>query len=87
MEIIASITILNNNRQRNSPDLNKLLSKNGGLIMSRMGVNVQKTCTDNCSGLIVLVIKSKLEKASTLFKEIKKIDNIKAEMSVFEDSF
>ena len=52
---LATITILVENRQANSQELQEILTKNGHLIMARMGINVEKSCVDNCTGLIVLV--------------------------------
>ena len=86
MEKLASITILTKNRQQNSPELNKILTEGGHLIMSRMGVNVQKTCTEHCPGMIILALKAKSEDIIGLFEKINRIDEVSAEMSMFEDN-
>ncbi len=86
MEQLASITILTNDRQSVSDSLNKLLTSKGHLIMSRMGVNVQKNCTEHCPGLIVLVIKDKRVKIDQFIQELESIAGLVVKSCFFEEN-
>ena len=85
MEQLASISILTTNRQIVSSQLNDFLTKNGHLIMSRLGVNVSKGCTENCPGLIVLVLKADKEKIDSFLLGLDQIGGLKIKSCFFED--
>lgn len=85
MEQLASISILTTNRQKVSRELNDFLTQNGHLIISRMGVNIQKSCTENCPGLIVLVLKDKKEKIDQFIKDLNKIEDIEIQSCFFNE--
>lgn len=85
MEQLASISILTTNRQRVSSQLNNFLTKNGHLIMSRLGVNISKNCTENCPGLIVLILKAKKEKIDSFMMELGRIENLEIKSCFFEE--
>lgn len=87
MEKLASITILTTNRQKVSSGINGVLTENGHLVMARMGVNVQKTCTEHCPGMILLAIKGNKEEIEVLFNKLNAIPETSVKMSFFEDSF
>lgn len=86
MEQLASITILTNDRQSVSESLNRLLTSKGHLIMARMGVNVQKSCTEHCPGLIVLVIKDKKVKIDQFIDELNSINGLEVKSCFFEEN-
>jgi ACT domain-containing protein len=81
MQKLASITILSTNRQGNASRLSEVLSKYGQSIMSRMGVNVEMSCTDHCTGLILLALKGKEEDFESLLKDLNEIEDLKAKIS------
>ncbi|HNV12526.1 MAG TPA: hypothetical protein PK686_00675 [bacterium] len=85
MEKLASITILTTNRQQNSSEINGLLTDSGHLIISRMGVNVQKSCTEHCPGMILLALKGEESKILELLNNLNKIEETKAEIHIFEE--
>lgn len=87
MEKLASISILTTNRQKVSNQINSLLTENGHLIMSRMGVNVQKSCTEHCPGMILLAIKGKEDEIKELFSRLSEILETSVKISFFEESF
>ena len=88
MEKVAGLVILTNNREESSIEINRILSKNAKLIMSRMGVNVQKSCTSHCPGLIMLAVKADNDSINNLYNELKSLNNLKVELSSFsEDDF
>jgi metal-responsive CopG/Arc/MetJ family transcriptional regulator len=85
MEQLASITILTLNRQQVSRDLNDYLTVNGHLIMSRLGVNIQKNCLENCPGMIILVIKSNEENINNFIAGLEKIKGLKIKTCIFDN--
>lgn len=85
MEKLASITILTTNRQQNSSEINGLLTDGGHLIISRMGVNVQKSCTEHCPGMILLALKGEESKILELLNNLNKIEETRAEIHIFEE--
>ncbi|MFA5643982.1 MAG: hypothetical protein WC928_00430 [Patescibacteria group bacterium] len=87
MEKLASITILTTNRQKVSSEINNLLTQNGSLIMARMGVNVQKNCSENCPGMILLSLKGEEEKIKGLFTELEKISETSVKICFFNETF
>ena len=58
---LATITILIKDRQNHAPEVNKILTDNGHLIIARLGVNLQKRCVENCTALITVVIEGNNE--------------------------
>lgn len=87
MEKLASISILTTNRQKASNQINSLLTENGHLIMSRMGANVQKNCTDHCPGMILLAIKGDEGKINDLFSRLSEVEETVVKISFFEENF
>lgn len=85
MEKLASITILTTNRQQDSSEINRLLTENGHLIISRMGVNVQKSCTEHCPGMILLALKGEEIKILELLNNLNKIEETRAQINIFEE--
>jgi metal-responsive CopG/Arc/MetJ family transcriptional regulator len=85
MNQLASITIFTSNRQSSSVEINTILSEYSHLIMSRMGVNVQRSCTENCPGMIVLAVQGDSDKIKELLLKLKKIEETKAEILVFDE--
>ncbi len=59
--ILASISILVKDRKNNSASINQILTENGNLIMARLGVNLQRKCTENCQAMIVVAVEGKKE--------------------------
>lgn len=85
MEKLASITILTTNRQQNSTEINRILTENSHLIISRMGVNVQKACTDHCPGMILLALKGEESKMLELLNNLNKIEETRVQINIFEE--
>ncbi len=84
---LATITILVTSRQTHSPELNKILSDNGHLIMSRLGVNVQPKCIQDCVGLIVVVAKGHKDDIQKLNADIDAIDGISSHLVLATQDF
>ncbi len=70
---LASITILVENRQTHAQDVQRILTENGHLILARLGVNPQRACIENCTGIIAIIV----EGASKEIKDLeKKLDSL-----------
>lgn len=75
---LATITILVKDRQKASVDLQKLLTENGHMIMARLGVNPQRACIKNCTGLVAIVVEGQAKDINSLTKKIDKLYGIVA---------
>ena len=67
---LATITILIRDRQTNSENVNKMLTENGHLVMARLGVNVQRSCVKNCTGLIAVAVEGTTKEINDLTKKL-----------------
>lgn len=81
--IIATVSILSKDRQINSLKINKILSDYSYIISSRMGLNVQKKCTSNCLGLIILAVEGKKTDLNKLVNSLKKVKDLELDFKIF----
>jgi metal-responsive CopG/Arc/MetJ family transcriptional regulator len=79
---LGTITIMVTNRQVNSEKLNKTLSENSHIILTRLGVNIEPRCISNCSGLITIVVKGTLKQINDLTNILNKLYGIVAKSCV-----
>ena len=82
---LGTITILIKNRQMNAPELNRLLGEQGRLIMARLGVNVQRSCVENCTGLITVAVEGTAKEIGDLAKAIDGLYGIVAKSCILTD--
>lgn len=82
---LATITILVKDRQTNVPAVNQLLTDNGHLIMSRLGVNVEPKCMENCTGMISVAIKGTAKEIKDLTKKLNSLYGIVAKFNIMTD--
>jgi metal-responsive CopG/Arc/MetJ family transcriptional regulator len=82
--ILGSISILSSNRHKNSLMLNQVLSDYSQVISARLGVNVQKKCTKNCLGLILLAVDGDDLKIKNLVKDLKKIKDLRLSLNILK---
>jgi len=82
---LATITILVKDRQTNSENVNKMLTGNSHLIMSRMGVNVQRSCVENCTGMIAVAIEGTAKEINDLTKKLDELYGIVAKANVMTE--
>jgi len=83
--ILATISILATDRQAISSELNKVLTESGHLIMSRLGVNVQRNCFEHCMGLIILAVEGDGPKIAELEKKLKALPHLIVKMSIMKE--
>ncbi|MCD4693787.1 hypothetical protein K8R62_00305 [bacterium] len=67
---LGTITILVKDRKTHSVDVQKILTDNGSIIMSRLGVNVQRSCVENCTGMIAVAVEGTAKQINDLTKKI-----------------
>ena len=82
--VLGSIIILVDDRQRNAAALNRLLTANGHLIITRLGVNVERKCLEKCSGLIILAVEGGKKEIETLAKQIAALSGLSVKSCLFK---
>jgi len=82
---LGSITILIKDRQTHAKDVNQLLTDNGHLIMARLGVNVQKSCVEHCTGMIAVAVEASAKEINDLAEKLDKLYGITAKASIMTD--
>lgn len=82
---LGSITILIKDRQTHAQEVQDILTKNGHLIMARMGVNVRRSCVENCTGLISVAVEGTADEINGLAKELDGLYGIAAKASIVTD--
>jgi metal-responsive CopG/Arc/MetJ family transcriptional regulator len=82
---LAMITILVKDRQTNSENVNKLLTENSHLVMSRMGVNVQRSCIENCTGLIAVAVEGTTKEINDLTEKLDGLYGIVAKVNIMTE--
>lgn len=83
--ILGTITIFTSDRQTVSAELNRLLTDSGHLIMSRLGVNVQKACVSHCPGLIILAVEGEEEKVLALEESLRDLPELDVKIAVMSE--
>jgi len=82
---LATITILIKDRQNHAPEVNKILTDNGYLIIARLGVNLQKRCAENCTALITVVIEGNNKEIKKITDELDKLYGIVAKVNIMTE--
>jgi hypothetical protein len=75
---LATITILVKDRQMHSPEVNRVLTENGHLILARLGVNIQRQCIEHCTAMITVVLEASVKDISRITKDLDKLYGITA---------
>lgn len=79
---VATITILVKDREKNSPEVNRVLTENGHLIMARLGVNLQRHCIEHCTAMITVSVEATAKDISRVTKKLNKLYGIVAKSCV-----
>lgn len=82
---LGTITILVKDRQTHAKEVQEILTANGHLIMARLGVNVQKSCVENCTGLITVAVEGTAREINDLAEKIDMLYGIVAKVSIVSD--
>jgi metal-responsive CopG/Arc/MetJ family transcriptional regulator len=79
---LASITILVENRQTHAQDVQKILTDKGHLILARLGVNPQRACIENCTGIITVIVEGSTKEIKDLASELDSLYGIVAKATI-----
>ena len=82
---LATITILIKDRQMHSKSVNEMLTENGHLIMARLGVNVQRSCVENCTGMVTVAVKGTTKEINDLTKKLDELYGIVAKANIMTE--
>ena len=82
---LATITILVKDRQTNSENVNKMLTENSYLIMARLGVNVQRSCVENCTGMITAAVEGTTKEINDLTEKLDGLYGIVAKANIMTE--
>jgi len=82
---LATITILVKDRQTHVKDVQKILTDNGHLIMARLGVNPQRSCIKNCTGLITVAVEGTADEVNGLTKKLDDLYGIVAKANIMTE--
>lgn len=82
---LAAITILVKDRQKHSNEVQRILTGSGHMIMARLGVNLQRACVENCTGLIVIAVEGTKKEINDLTKKLNKLYGIVAKANIMTD--
>ncbi len=79
---LSTITILVKDRKMHAGKVQEILTENGNLIRARMGVNVQHSCVEHCTGLISVAVEGTAKQINDLTKKIDNLYGIVAKSSI-----
>ena len=82
---LATITILVKDRHAQAPDVNKILTAHGNMIIARLGVNVQKHCFEHCTAMITIVVEETVKEINALTEKLDEIYGIVAKASIMTE--
>jgi len=82
---LATISILVRDRQKNVAAMNRLLTESGHLVIARLGVNPQRSCVANCTGLIVVAVEGTKKEINDLTGKLDKLYGIVAKAEIMTD--
>jgi metal-responsive CopG/Arc/MetJ family transcriptional regulator len=82
---LGTISILVKDRQSHAQDVQKILTDNGHLIMARLGVNVQRSCVENCNGIITVAVEGTADEIRGLAEKFDDFYGVVAKSHILTD--
>lgn len=82
---LATITILIKDRQAHAKDVQQILTDSGHLVIARLGVNVQRACVENCTGLITVAVEGANQEINELTEKLNKLYGIVAKNNIMTE--
>ncbi|MFA5360087.1 MAG: hypothetical protein WC349_03990 [Patescibacteria group bacterium] len=76
--ILATISVLIKDRHNQSATVNDLLTKNGNLIRTRLGVNIEPRCTAGCMAIMSLIVEGTEVEIDGLVEKLNDLPEVKA---------
>ena len=82
---LATITVLIKDRRMHSKSVNEMLTENSRLIIARLGVNAQRSCVENCTGMITVAIEGTTKEINDLTKKLDGLYGIVAKANIMTE--
>lgn len=82
---LGTVTILIKDRQTHAKEVQEILTDNGHIIMARLGVNPQRSCITNCTGLITVAVEGTAREIRGFAKKFDKLYGVVAKAVVMTD--
>lgn len=82
---LGTITVLMKDRHNYAVEVQEILTANGHLIMSRMGINPARTCVKNCTGIITLIVEGTAVEINALTKKLDKLYGVVAKRVIITE--
>ena len=77
-KILGTISILVKDRHNQSAAVNDFLTKNGNLIRTRLGVNIEPKCTTSCMAIMSLIVEGTEKEIDGLVEKLNGLPEVKA---------
>jgi len=82
---LATISILIKDREKNAPEVNQILTEHGHLVLSRLGVNLQRYCIEHCTALITVVIEGNIKEIKSITQSLDELYGIVAKVNILTE--
>lgn len=82
---LGTITILVKDRHTNAKNLNQVLTEHGNLIIARLGLNIDRRCIKNCTGMITIAVEGTAQEINNLTKELNNLYGIVAKRCIITE--
>ncbi len=82
---LAAITILVKDRQMHAKDVQRILTDKGHIILARLGVNVQRSCIEHCTGMITIAVEGTAKQINDLTKMLDELYGIVAKANIMTE--
>ncbi len=82
---LATITILVKDRQTHAKEVQQILTDYGHLIMARLGVNAQRSCVENCTGLVAVAVEGTANEINDLTQKLDTLYGIVAKNNIMTE--
>lgn len=81
-KILAVVSVLVSDRQKNSAPVNEIITTNGHLFLGRMGLPLTRNCTGECTSVIVLVVEAPQTELNSFLDKFTTIEGVVAKAIV-----
>jgi metal-responsive CopG/Arc/MetJ family transcriptional regulator len=82
---LGTITILIKERVTQAKSVNQILTERGKIIIARLGINLDRTKTTDCTGMITIAVEGTADEINDLNKELDELYGIVAKRAIMTD--
>jgi len=79
--ILGTITILTEDRHKNSKIINEILYDCSSLLIARMGINLERKCIAGCMALIMGAVDGEAREIKKILKKLNSVKNVNAKFT------